>query len=243
MSRGLFRFLIFCVSLLVVGIAGALFLGQNKLQFLLHPERSSQEFVMLGFANAEVQGHSKTFNSELHSLLLEAEGEVLWSGRVVNVLKGLEADNWSALAFSLYPSRSAFIKQYTKDIFIPPFGVALPNQSLSLMLAASTDQSFVSPAQVYLLELFQPNAGGENGTAHVMPTSESLLLLGIQDVWTATVNPLEGAADRDWQFVRMTGFESREALTSWLDSIERKTQASLQQRYYRYHVALIVEEF
>jgi hypothetical protein len=243
MSRGLFRFLIFCVSLLVVGIAGALVLGQNKLQFLFHAERSSQEFVMLGFAKADMQGQAQTFNSALDALLLEAEGEVLWSGRVVSVLEGREADNWPALAFSLYPSRSAFIKQYTKDSFVSPFGVALPNQSASLILAASPEQNFVSPARVYLVELFQLNTSQNDGKVKTAPVVDALLLPGMQDVWTASVNPLDGASDRDWQFVRMTGFESRQALTDWLDSIERKTQASLQKRYYRHYVALIVDAF
>ena len=167
----------------------------------------------------------------------------MFSGRVVSVLEGREADNWSALAFSLYPSRSAFIKQYTKDSFVPPFGVALPNQSASLMLAASLEQNFVSPARVYLVELFQLNTSKNDGKVKTTPIVDALLLPGMQDVWTASVNPLEGASDRDWQFVRMTGFESRQALTDWLDSIERKTQASLQKRYYRHHVALIVDAF
>ncbi len=243
MSRGLFRFLIFCVSLLVIGIAGALVLGQNKLQFLFHPERSSQEFVMLGFAQAQMQGQSAFFNSELASLLLEVEGEVLWSGRVTSVLEGREADNWPAIAFSLYPNRSAFIKQYTSDSFVSPFGVALPNQGASLMLAASPDQSDLKAAQIYLLELLQLNSSTKDGKANYSSIADALLLPGMQDVWTASVNPLEVASDRDWQYVRMTGFESREALVFWLDSMERKTRTSLQKRYYRNYVALIVEAF
>ena len=111
------------------------------------------------------------------------------------------------------------------------------------MLAASPEQPFVSPAQIYLVELFQLNTGKNDNKVKSVPIVDTFLLPGMQDVWTASVNPLDGTSDRDWQFVRMTGFDSRQALTGWLDSIERKTHTSLQKRYYRHYVALIVDAF
>jgi len=243
MSQGLFRFLIFCVSLLTITVIGALALGENKLQFLFHPERSSQSFVMLGFAHVDMREQAETFESEMFSLLENAEGEALWVGQVFSVLEGREADNWSAIALSLYPSRSAFIKQYTKDSFTPPFGISLQNQGASMMLAASPDLAFEENAQVYFLELMQVNELMDSASSFRPSITETALVAGVQGVWTASLNALSGDAGQNWQYVRMTGFESNQALRFWLDSIERKTEASLQQRYYRRYVALIVGAF
>jgi len=243
MSRGPFRFLIFCVILLMVTSAGALLLGFNKLEFLFHPDRSTEPFVMLGVAHTEDVGDITGFQSELDVLMQEAEGEVLWSGKVVSVLKGREQDNWSAIVLSLYPNRSAFIKQYTKKSFIPPFGRTLSNQGSSMMLAASPEGKFDNSSEVYFLELFQLNSTNENSQITNTAGTEALLIPGVQNVWIASLNPLSNAEGQNWQHVRMTGFVNRQSLDLWLDSIESKTEASLRQRYYRHYVAMTVQGF
>jgi len=110
-------------------------------------------------------------------------------------------------------------------------------------LAASPEQAFDGHSKVYFLELMQMNELVNSSRPYKPSTVNAAPVPRVQNVWSASLNSLSEPVDQDWQYIRMSGFESRQALNIWLDNIENKTHASLQRRYYRQYVALVVEAF
>ena len=241
MNRGALLFLFFCVVLVVSSAVGALVLGKHKLSFIFHDGRSSEPVVMMSFAHADLQGGVSAFYADLDVLLHESDAERLWSGRVTSVLHGREQDAWSVIVLSRYPSRSRFIKQYTRSSYELPFGISVAQQGQPLLMAAEKESAFEFNAGIYLLELMQ--LAPEHAAQEQHLVSEQIVAEGVQSVWLASLNPLSGSSDQEWQVVKMTGFKNRQFLNDWLDNIERKTEASLRQRYYRRYVSLVVESF
>lgn len=238
MSRGLLLFLFFCLVLTVVCVVGASVLGPHKLDFVFHKARSTEPFVMIGLSHADFEGQEFAFEQELSASLTELGGKLSWGGKVVEVLEGRINDEWSAVVLSQYPSRTEFIKQFTDSNFKPPFGLVVKQTGQSLMLAAAPVKVFDMQSGVYFLEFMQFSENEILPQSYLSP--DQVLPSGAQGVWQAAINPVSAGEDQEWQYVKMTGFENRLALNTWLNNLENKTQAALRQRYYRNYVSLVV---
>jgi len=247
MSRGLKGFLTFCALLALVAGGIAIYLGPHKLAFIFHKQRSVLPFVMLDLVKfkdaAAREDFRNGFQQPLRVLYDGYGAEILYTGTTTRVDQGNSRDEWQLLEFVEWPSRAAFIELVTSPEYTELARVREAETSQRAWIAASPKAELkLTPNGAYALRLlsFENAAARRDFLSRTDQATAGDTHIGVS---AAQLNTLEAPEDQQWQYLQVYSFPDTRTRELWLNDEVRKTQWSLQRKFFERDVLLSIDWF